>query len=38
MIIHVNHDDKKVFTLTSSGVPKGTETTAEGTKCSLFGK
>jgi hypothetical protein len=38
MIIHVNHDGKKVFTWTSSGVPKGAETTAEGTKGSLFGE
>lgn len=38
MIIHVNHDGKKVFTWTSSGVPKGAGTTAEGTKGSLFGQ
>lgn len=38
MIIHVNHAGKKVFTWTSSGVPKGAGTTAEGTKGSLFGQ
>ncbi len=38
IIIHVNHDGKKVFTWASSGVPKGAETTAEGTKGSLFGQ
>ena len=38
IIIHVNHEGKKVFTWASSGVPKGAETTAEGTKGSLFGQ
>jgi hypothetical protein len=38
MVIHINHDGKKVFSWASSGVPKGAESVAEGTKESLLGQ
>lgn len=38
MVIHINHGGKKVFTWASSGVPKGAESIAEGTKESLIGQ
>jgi hypothetical protein len=38
MIININHDGKKVFSWSSSGVPKGAGAIAEGTKGSLLEK